>query len=102
MFHQALEYSETHACLKLKIPRHLLLRQTPTSSTSPLSPPSQWRQLDSAFAGIYVNKTTGAFVCPDMALSGDWKALQSFLLAYNSNRVAKKGEQLEEYPELKV
>ncbi len=99
-FFQALEYSESHACLKVKLPRHLLLRSDPLSPPRP--PPSDWSALDSAFAGVFVNKTTGGFVCPEMAISGDWKTLQSFLLTWHRNRATKKGEAQEEYPALKV
>ncbi len=103
MRQKALEYSETHACLKLQIPRHLLLRRGLAPGVADVSPPpKEWRQLDSAFASVFINKTTGAFVCPDMALSGDWKSLQSFLLAWHHNKAAKKGEPLKDYTELQV
>ncbi len=103
---QALDYSESHACLELKVPRHLLLRPLCVDADAHLAPtpPKEWRALDSAFASVFVNKTTGGFVCPDMALSGDWKAMQSFLLAWHQNRALKKGERREEkeYPALNV
>ena len=101
LFLQALEYTESHACLKIKLPRHLLLRRQ-----SEQSPPKDWKSLDSAFATVYVNKTTGAFVSPEAARCGDWRTLQNFLLAWQADRASSsspakasaEGQQL--YPEL--
>lgn len=50
---------------------------------------------------LYVNKTTGEFVCPELALSGDWQTLRHFLSVWHKNKALKKGELPEPLPELK-
>ncbi len=65
-----------------------------------MSPPSRWRALDGALAHVFINKTTGNFVSPDEAISGDWKTLQAFLEVYARNRTLTRGDTPEPYPEL--
>jgi len=98
---KALEFKESHACLRIPVPRHLLLAATVSGADQAEGqppPPQNWRHLDSAFASVFVNKTTGTFVCVDPPLSGDWKGLQSFLLVWHRNRGLRRGETAEAYP----
>jgi hypothetical protein len=88
-----LEFEESHSCLAVTIPKHILDKNS-------TGPPEQWKKLDVALAKVYINKITGGFVCPDLALAGEWKALEDFLLVWHKNKMLKKGEAQEPYPEL--
>ena len=40
---------------------------------------------------VYINKITGGFVIPELAIYGDWKQLQDLLVVYAKNRSSSKG-----------
>ena len=88
---KCLDFRESHACLRISVPKHLL--RNPSNP-----PPSSWKGVDQSLADIFVNKTTGAFVCPDAALNGDWKDLSGFLEIWTRNKSTKKGEKTDPYP----
>ena len=92
--YKSIDFSDSHACLSIQVPVHLLTGE---------SPPSRWRNVEGGVTTIYINKTTGSFVCPFLALSDDWKKLQSFLTSWHKNRSLRKGQEAaaEKYPELR-
>lgn len=76
---KSLDFKESHACLCLDIPRHLLLFDSNNLTT-------KWHNLDHSLATVYINKTTGSYVCTDLALAGKWNQLRDFLTVYCRNR----------------
>ncbi len=88
---KAIDFKESHACLVVDVPTHLMVGE---------SPPSQWKRMDQATVKVYVNKTTGLVVCPELALSDEWSKMRSFLEIWHKNRHRKKGEPVLEYPSL--
>ena len=88
---KGIEYQETHACLVLSIPRHLF-----TGGTADLT----WDEVDESIVKVYLNKITGVFVSPEMAVGGHWEALEEFLQVWTDNRVLKKNAEKEPMPVL--
>ena len=60
--------SEIVSCLpcslKIALPRHLLLGEE--------QPETAWSDVDDATVDVFVNKTTGLVVCPELAISDEW------------------------------
>ena len=88
---KGIEYQETHACLVLSIPRHLF-----TGGTADLT----WDEVDESIVKVYLNRITGVFVSPEMAVGGHWNALEEFLKVWTDNRVLKKKAEKEQMPVL--
>ena len=89
---KTVEFKETFACLKVALPRHLLVGEE--------LPGTAWADVDDATVDVFVNKTTGLVVCPELAISDEWSSLQNFIDVWQKNRHKKKGEELLEYPTL--
>ena len=83
--------------LYFSIPKYTLQFEQPISESKP---DTRWKNVESELCSVYINKTTGGFVCPEMSLAGDWKTLQTFLISLCRNRASKRGEPLEEMPVL--
>ena len=64
-------------------------------------PDTRWKNVEAELTSIYINKTTGGYVCPELALAGEWKQLQSFLVSWAKNRTKKRGEPAEDLNVLK-
>jgi twinkle protein len=88
---KSIEFTESHACIAIQIPKHLV-----SGDTAPIN----WKALDTAFSVFYINKTTGDYVCPELAVCDDWNALREFLSAWCRNRNLKKTDPREELPHL--
>jgi twinkle protein len=91
---KAIDFRESHACLTVAIPKHLLLGDE--------APPSLWNAIDEAMVDVYINKTTGLVVCPELAISDEWQKLRSFIETWHSNRRRKKTEAMDDYAKLNV
>ncbi|TRY62956.1 hypothetical protein TCAL_13733, partial [Tigriopus californicus] len=89
---RSVDFQESHACLILELPKHIVLGQG--------LPPSKWEGIEHALAKVYLNKTTGFFSIPECALYGHWSDLQTFLSVWCDNRSKKRSEALDEYPAL--
>ena len=57
---------------------------------------TRWKNVEAELTTIYINKTTGGFVCPELALAGSWKQLQSFLVSFAKQRTKKRGDPVED------
>ena len=88
---KGIEYQETHACLVLSIPRHLF-----TGGTANLT----WDEVDESIVKVYLNKITGTFVSPEMAVGGQWNKLEEFLKVWTDNRVLERNTEKEQMPVL--
>ena len=97
---KAIEVSETHSSFRIPVPKHILYPCETSRSAGP--PPSQWTEVENALTLIYVNKTTGEFVCPDLALYGAWNELRDFLAVWCLNRNKKRKDAPVPYPPLKT
>ena len=64
-------------------------------------PDTRWKNVEAELTSIYINKTTGGYVCPELALAGEWKQLQSFLVSWAKSRTKKRGEPAEDINVLK-
>jgi len=82
-------YSESHPCLRVTLPRYTLGKEI--SST-------QWAKLEENLCTVFINKVTGTFMCPEMAVTGSWRQLESLLIAWHHNRNSKKGAPQQKYP----
>ena len=71
------------------IPKHFL---TLEESSDESKPDTRWKNLESELCTVYINKTTGGYVCPELALAGNWPELQSFLIALAKTRAKKRGD----------
>lgn len=89
---RSLDFRESHACIVIELPRHILLGQS--------LPPAKWEGIEHALSNVYLNKTTGFFTVPDCGLYGNWTELQNFLSVWCENRTKKRNEALIEYPVL--
>ena len=99
---KSLEAKEGHACLTLRLPRHLLRRKKAGQDgmASGGGPPCDWSSVDSSLAAVHVDVKTGGFVCPSEALRGTWRELRDFLTVWHHNRALKRGQPQKEYPTL--
>jgi len=86
---KSIDFEESHACLKMFIPKHHI----PQPDGRPSLDRCQWENVERSLAVFYINKTTGGFVCPELAIYGDWKQLQPFLVSYCRNRAVSRGSE---------
>merc|ERR1712170_152386 len=49
-----------------------------------------WREVDESIVKVHLNKTTKAFVCPQMAVTGNVQLLKEFLTIWSHNRMLEK------------
>lgn len=84
----SLHFDQSNACLKLSIPKHALMFDEDMGENKP---DTRWKNVETELTSIYINKTTGGYVCPELALAGEWKQLQSFLVSWAKNRTKKAG-----------
>ena len=61
---KTVDFKESFACLKIALPRHLLVGEE--------LPGTAWEDVDDATVDMFVNKTTGLVVCPELAISDEW------------------------------
>ena len=61
---KTVDFKESFACLKIALPRHLLVGEE--------LPGTAWADVDDATVDMFVNKTTGLVVCPELAISDEW------------------------------
>ncbi len=94
---KSVDFTESHACLVITLPKRAVSRIPDLRSTKLLSFDEM---LEQSLTKVYVNKTTSRFVCPEEAVFGDWLNLRSFLLAWQKQKFAKKGEILDPLPSL--
>ncbi len=87
-----IEFKESHAALKILVPKYLLTKE---------QVPTEWKKVDKSLAAFYVNKTTGSFVCPELALVGKWPDLSNFLAVWCHNSTLKRSDPLTPLPNLK-
>ena len=59
--------TENHSCLIIQIPRHLI---------TAIKPDVSWDSIDESVVPIHINKTTGTFISPDLAIGGEWTLLK--------------------------
>lgn len=74
------EFQESHACLAIQVPKHILSGKAAST---------KWKSLDESISVIFINKTTGSFVCPELALGGPWTTLKEFLSLWCQSRSQK-------------
>lgn len=87
---KGVKYEESHPCLCVMVPRYTFGRDFST----------QWAKLEENLCRVFINKVTGSFVCPELALTGSWLELEMLLTAWTHNRNCKKGAPLQSYPEI--
>ena len=75
------DFSESHSCFAVQVPRHLLL-----SNKADV----KWTAIEESVVPVYVNKTTGTFIAPDLALGGDWATFKEFILIWLRKRTSSK------------
>jgi len=85
---KGVNHTESHPCLRVTLPRYTLGQEIST----------QWAKLDENLCTILINKITGSFVCPELAVTGTWPELEALLTAWQYNRSCKKGTPLQSYP----
>ena len=61
---KTVDFKESFACLKIALPRHLVVGEE--------LPGTAWADVDDATVDMFVNKTTGLVVCPELAISDEW------------------------------
>ena len=61
---KTVDFRESFACLRIALPRHLLVGEE--------LPGTAWEDVDDATVDMFVNKTTGLVVCPELAISDEW------------------------------
>ena len=61
---KTVDFKESFACLMMALPRHLLVGEE--------LPGTAWADVDDATVDVFVNKTTGLVVCPELAISDEW------------------------------
>ena len=66
---KSVDYSESHPCLKLSLPKNLLGEDVS----------EELSQLKESFTLVFVNKVTGQFVAPDIGVTGSWIQLECIL-----------------------
>jgi len=79
---KGIKYEESHACLVINIGKHHLVSSSAISAYSRCV----WQNVDASMTVIYINKKTGSFVCPELALYGEWSHFQAFLVNYARTR----------------
>merc|ERR1712136_24947 len=57
-----IDSKQTHACLILSIPKHILCFDP---SKSENKPDTRWKKVESELCTLYINKRTGGYVCPE-------------------------------------
>ena len=62
-----INFTENHSCLIIQIPRHLI---------AAIKPDVSWDSIDESVVPIHINKTTGTFISPDLAIGGEWTLLK--------------------------
>jgi len=90
---KSIDYVESHPCLAIQVPKHIC------SSDDRLD--TDWSEVDSSLVKIYINKTTGNFVCLEMEISGSWVQLEDLITAWNKNKNSKRTDPKVDYPVLK-
>ena len=85
---KGVDYTESHPCLRVTLPTFTLGQAVTT----------QWNRLDENVCNIFINKVTGSFVCPELAVTGTWTQLECLLSAWVSNRNSKKTAVRQSYP----
>eukprot|EP00092_Neocalanus_flemingeri_P020748 GFUD01022483.1.p1 GENE.GFUD01022483.1~~GFUD01022483.1.p1 ORF type:complete len:775 (+),score=175.67 GFUD01022483.1:166-2490(+) len=83
-----IDHHESHPCLRVLVPNYIFGQQLST----------QWARLDSNLCNIFINKVTGSFVCPELALGGTWSLLESLLSAWMINRNTERTSGEKSYP----
>jgi len=76
-----INFTENHSCLIIQIPRHLI---------AAIKPDVSWDSIDESVVPIHINKTTGTFISPDLAIGGEWTLLKEFLLTWKHNLQKRK------------
>ena len=92
------DFTESHSCLIITLPKRAVSQNLDLPSNNKLF--SFDEVLEKSLTKVFVNKTTSRFVCPEEAVFGDWLNLRSFLLAWQKQKFAKKGDVLEPLPPL--
>lgn len=96
---KSVDFTESHACLIINLPKHAISQNLNRKSVFPQAK-SHEQQLEESLTKVYINKLTSRFVCPDEAIFGDWPNLRAFLLAWQKQKFAKKGEFCDPVPPL--
>lgn len=85
-------FHEDFSYLIIQIPSHLLTGEKVSVS---------WSDIDESVVPVYLNKTTGTFVSPDLGIGGDWTLIQEFIKVWSHNRISpKKAQKLPSIPSL--
>jgi len=66
---KSVNFTESHPCLKLSLPKNLLGEAVS----------EELSKLKESFTVVHVNKVTGQFVAPDIAVTGSWIQLECIL-----------------------
>ena len=96
---KSVDFTESHACLIITLPKHAISQNLNRKSVFSQGK-SLEQGLDQSLTQVYVNKLTSRFVCPDEAIFGDWPNLRAFLMAWQKQKFAKKGEYCDPVPPL--
>ena len=82
-----IDYRENHACLVVDVPKYLFMKSEETCEEAQNVP---WKEVDESIVKVHLNKTTKAFVCPQMAVTGNVQLLKEFLTIWSHNRMLEK------------
>jgi len=89
---RTLEYNESHACLTIRVPKHLFA----ASLGEPVLPH------DIETPTVFINKKTGNFVVPSHGITGSWPDFEHLINTWFKNRNSKRTEPKLAFPSLKV
>jgi hypothetical protein len=89
---KAIEFTETHACIKLDIP--IVILNTTLHQ--------QFKPTDLTTPTVHINKRTGNFVIPSHGVHGTWQDLELLLNIWVKNRILKRNDVKKEYPSLRT
>jgi hypothetical protein len=84
---RTLDYEETQADLRLQLPRYLFNASLGGGAASLIV-----HEESIAVTSVSVNKRTGSFVVPELAIVGTWGELETLLTAWFHNRNARRTE----------
>jgi twinkle protein len=87
---KSVDFSETHPCLVIQLPKYTMSEVWDVETN--------WAKVDDSLSKVFINKTTGRFVCPQMALHGTWGDLEAVISAWVKNKSRKKSEPKVQYP----